>query len=67
MLVLTSKVQERIFIDVPPSTEWQRIEVFPVEIRRDKVRTAFVAERCIEIVREGAVKKTGRAADAKAD
>lgn len=52
MLVLSRHPQEAVIIRVPPSTEERTIRVMLTEIRRDKARLGFEADRDIEFVRE---------------
>ena len=60
MLVISRKWNEATFIDVPPSTEARRIIVTVAEIRGDKVRLGFAADRDIEVNRpEVAAMKEG--------
>lgn len=55
-LVLSRKINERVMIEVPPSTYPQTIEVVVVDIRGDKSRLGFRAEPEIVIDREEVLK-----------
>jgi carbon storage regulator len=51
MLVVSRKEHQEVFIDVPPSSETRRIVVSVPEIRGDKVRLGFDADRDIIVDR----------------
>ncbi len=51
MLVLSRKKNERIVITVPPSSVSQTIELNVRDIRGDKARLAFEADRSVVIHR----------------
>ncbi len=51
MLVLSRKVLETIRLFVPPSTTPQLIDVTVIEIRAQKVRLAFDADKLVQIHR----------------
>jgi carbon storage regulator CsrA len=52
MLVLSRKASEVVQITVPASTEPQVIRVMVVEVRGDKARIGFAADKSIMIHRE---------------
>jgi len=62
MLVLTRKVNEQIYLDVPPSTESIRIMIQPAAIRGDKIRIGIEAPPEVDISRDDMIK--GRPAEA---
>lgn len=45
MLVLSRKQDEQIVIDVKPSDVTQRIVITLIEVRGDKVRTGYTADK----------------------
>lgn len=51
MLCLRRATTQRIFLDVPPSTEWQRIEVTLCEVKGDSAVLGFDAPKEVEIMR----------------
>ena len=52
MLVLSRRIDEGITITVPPSPHAQSISVKVIEIRGDKVRIGFEAEKSVIIHRD---------------
>ena len=52
MLVLSRKKSEQVIITVPPSAETRTVSMMVVEIRGDKVRVGFDADRDITINRK---------------
>lgn len=62
MLVVTRKVNEQVYLDVPPSTEPIRIMIQPADIRGDKIRLGIDAPREVQISRDDM--KKGRPAEA---
>jgi carbon storage regulator CsrA len=52
MLVLSRNLNERIVITVPPSTSEQMIEVTLVDLRKDRAKIGFEADRSIVIHRQ---------------
>ena len=52
ILILSRKANEVVQITVPPSTEPQVIRVMVVEVRGDKARIGFAADRSVMIHRE---------------
>jgi carbon storage regulator CsrA len=54
MLVLTRKVNERVAVDLP---DGRRVWVQLLEIDRNKVRLAFVADKDVRINREEVLAK----------
>ncbi len=50
-LVLSRNKNQSVYIDVPPSTEWTRIEVSNVDTRNHRARLMFEAPRLCRIVR----------------
>lgn len=67
MLVLSRQRDESVVIDVPPSDKVQRIVVTCVDIRGDKCRFGFSADKSIAIhrleVREAIDRENARAAE----
>lgn len=51
MLVLSRRMDERVTIRVPASTEEQFIELVIVDLRKDATRIGFTADRKVEILR----------------
>lgn len=52
MLVLSRKLDQQIAIGPCAQTNWETITVMVTEIRGDKVRLGFVADRTIPIHRQ---------------
>ncbi len=57
MLVICRTSSEKTIIKVPPSIEWQTIEVTVTEVRGNNVRLGFTADKRISIVRDDAIRK----------
>jgi carbon storage regulator len=60
MLVLSRGRGESVFVTVPPSDRERTIEVMAVEIRGDKARLGFEADRDITVHRSEVVEKIER-------
>ncbi len=61
MLVLHRTQNQKVFIDVPPSTEPTRIEVQVVDIMGIATRLGFTAPRAVSITRDDAIKQLAQA------
>lgn len=60
MLVLSRKISEQVYIDVPPSTQTRRIVVTTVDIDRGKIRLGFEADRDIKVMRPELLSEAAR-------
>lgn len=56
MLIIGRFIDQKVFIEVPPSTEPTRIEVIVTEVRGDRVRLGIEAPRSTRILRDDARK-----------